>query len=111
MSDLTIAPTRPPTSARRARVLSEAVVSSYLREIMPPRTRPSTVAVAVPAAPLAPPAVAPGPAAEPVPVPAVGPVSAPVPASLRPRVRSRGSRRRSPLQVGTRAAVQAMRRP
>ena len=37
MSHLTLAPTRPSTSARRARVLSEAVVSAYLRDISPPR--------------------------------------------------------------------------
>ena len=51
MSDLTITPTRPPTSARRARVLSEAVVSAYLRDIMPPRQRRARSASALASSP------------------------------------------------------------
>ena len=98
MSDLTITPTRPPTSARRAHVLSEAVVSAYLRDIMPLRQRPVGVSTSVVAD-------ASTTASSLRPIPRGG---SPRPS---PRPRSRGGRRRSALTLGTTAAVQAMRRP
>ncbi|HET9104211.1 MAG TPA: hypothetical protein VFN55_12735 [Solirubrobacteraceae bacterium] len=100
MSDLTITRTRPPTPAHRARVLSEAVVSAYLRDISAPR-RTTRIA---PALALAVHAAEPGVASAPT-------ADRRAPGPRRARPRSRAARRRSPLALSTAAAVQALRRP